>query len=62
MSAGWLFAMGVLVTAIVAAGLALPLYGAILDGRDEAQRRHEAERKAAEVHDLSSNRFGRPAA
>ncbi len=46
MSTGALFAMGVVVTLIVAVGLALPIYGAILDGRyqaehDEAQ--HEAE-------------------
>lgn len=39
MSTAWLFAMGVLVTVIVAAGLALPVYGAILDGRDEERRK-----------------------
>jgi hypothetical protein len=56
MSAGWLFAMGVFVTAIVAVGLALPIYGAILDGRDEA------ERKAADVLDLAAERANRPSA
>lgn len=39
MSAGWLFALGVLVTALVGTGLALPVYGAVLDGRDEARRK-----------------------
>jgi hypothetical protein len=34
-----LFAVGVVVTAIVALGLGLLVYGAILDGRDEAERR-----------------------
>ena len=33
MSTGWLFGVGVLVTFLVALGLALPIYGAILDGR-----------------------------
>lgn len=52
-----LFAFGVLVTVVVATGLALPIYGAILDGRDQA------ERKAAEVRELSEERAGRrPAA
>jgi hypothetical protein len=36
-----LFVMGVLVTLLYGAGLALLVYGAILDGRDEA--RHKAE-------------------
>jgi len=48
MSDGLLFAMGVLVTALVSVGLALPLYGAILDGRIQAARR-----QGAEVRDLS---------
>jgi hypothetical protein len=56
-SAGTLFAMGVLVTALVAIGVALPIYGAILDGR------YQAERQAAEVRQLSEKRAGRrPAA
>jgi hypothetical protein len=41
MSTLGLFAMGVLVTLIVGAGLSLLVYGAILDGRDEAQRKAE---------------------
>jgi len=47
MSGGWLFAIGVLVTLIVAVGVGLPVYGAILDGRDEA------ERQTAESHSTS---------
>ncbi len=39
MSAGLLFGMGVLVTLLVAIGVALPVYGAILDGRYEAEQR-----------------------
>lgn len=39
MSTGLLFGMGVLVTLIVATGLALPIYGAILDGRYQAEQR-----------------------
>lgn len=39
MSAALLFAMGALVTLLVSIGLGLPIYGAILDGRD--QRRFE---------------------
>ncbi len=38
MSTGLLFAFGVLVTAVVAIGLALPIYGAILDGRYQAEQ------------------------
>jgi hypothetical protein len=53
MSTGWLFGMGVLVTVIVAIGLALPVYGAILDGR------YAAEQKLAEVRELSNKRAGR---
>ena len=43
MSSGWLFAVGALVTVLVAIGIALPMYGAILDGR------YQAERKSAEM-------------
>jgi uncharacterized surface protein with fasciclin (FAS1) repeats len=39
MSTGLLFGMGVLVTLLVAVGLVLPIYGAILDGRYQAERR-----------------------
>ncbi|HEY6052330.1 MAG TPA: hypothetical protein VIU86_00290 [Gaiellaceae bacterium] len=56
MSTGWLFAMGVLVTVLVAVGVALPIYGAILDGR------YQAERATAEVRELSSQRTGRRSA
>ncbi len=46
MSAAGLFAMGVLVTFLVGGGLSLLIYGAILDGRDEAARKaREAERE-----------------
>jgi hypothetical protein len=38
MSTGWLFGMGLLVMVIVAIGIALPIYGAILDGRDQAEQ------------------------
>ena len=57
MSSGWLFAVGALVTVLVAIGVALPIYGAILDGR------YQAEREGANVLDLSTERSGRrPAA
>ena len=57
MSSGWLFALGVLVTLLVAVGVALPVYGAILDGR------YQAEHEGVEVLDLSPERAGRrPAA
>jgi len=57
MSSGRLFAVGVLVTVLVAIGVALPIYGAILDGR------YLAERESADVLDLSTTRSGhRPAA
>jgi hypothetical protein len=57
MSSGWLFAVGVLVTVLVAIGVGLPVYGAILDGR------YQAEHERAEVLDLSSKQPGhRPAA
>ena len=57
MSAGLLFAIGALVTVLVAAGLALPIYGAILDGR------YQAEHNGADVRELSEKRAGRrPAA
>ena len=56
MSSGWLFAVGVFVTVLVAIGLALPVYGAILDGRYQAER-------AAEVLKLATTEPGsRPAA
>jgi hypothetical protein len=38
MSSGWLFAVGAFVTVLVAIGIALPIYGAILDGRYQAER------------------------
>ena len=56
MSTGLLFAIGALVTVIVAIGVALPVYGAILDGRDQA--RFEAERRLAEVRDVAELRSG----
>lgn len=57
MSTGWLFGVGVLVTLLVSIGLALPVYGAILDGR------YQAEHEAAEVLDLPTTHPGRrPAA
>ena len=57
MSAGLLFGMGVLVTILVAVGVALPIYGAILDGREQSAR------EAAHVSELSTKRSGhRPAA
>ena len=57
MSAVWLFAVGVFVTIVVGIGVGLPIYGAILDGRDEADR------EAADVLELSTKRAGhRPAA
>lgn len=48
MSAGGLCATGVLVTLIVAVGLALPIYGAALDGRYAAQQRIAEVRALAE--------------
>jgi hypothetical protein len=53
MSSGLLFALGVLVTVLVAIGVGLPIYGAILDGR------YQAEHEGAHVLDMSSERFGR---
>lgn len=50
MSTGALFAMGVFVTVIVAIGLALPIYGAILDGR------YQAEHDEAELRTLFETR------
>ena len=47
-----LFGLGALVTLIVAIGLALPIYGAILDGR------YQAEHESAEVRHLSEKRAG----
>ena len=48
MSTVGLFALGVVVTLIVGAGLSLLVLGAVLDGRDEAQR------KAAEAPRVSA--------
>ena len=57
MSTGWLLGVGVLVTILVAVGLALPIYGAILDGR------YQAEQDAADVLELPTTHVGRsPAA
>jgi hypothetical protein len=57
MSSGLLFGVGVLVTVLVAIGIALPIYGAILDGR------YQAEREGADVLDLTTKPTGRrPAA
>lgn len=39
MSTGGLFVVGVLVTLIVGSALALLVYAAVLDGRDEAKRK-----------------------
>jgi hypothetical protein len=46
MSPAALFAMGVLVTLVYGTGLSLLVYGAILDGRDEARRKAEEAEKA----------------
>ncbi len=57
MSSGLLFAVGVLVTVLVAIGVGLPVYGAVLYGR------YQAEHEGADVLDLSTTRPGRrPAA
>ena len=56
MSTGWLFVMGALVTVIVAIGIGLPIYGAILDGRDQA------ERESAEVQPLFEESVDPPSA
>jgi hypothetical protein len=57
MSEGVLFGLGALITLLVSIGLALPIYGAILDGRYQAQQ------EAAEVRQLADKRDGRrPAA
>ena len=57
MSSPWLFALGALVTLLVSIGVALPVYGAILDGR------YQAERQRADVLDLPTKRPARrPAA
>jgi hypothetical protein len=56
---GLVFGMGVLVTLIVAIGLGLPIYGAILDGRDD----DEAKQRLAEVRELPEKQSDhRPAA
>jgi hypothetical protein len=46
MSPAALFAVGVLVTVFWGAGLSLLVYGAILDGRDEARRKAEEAARA----------------
>jgi len=57
MSAPLLFAVGVLVTVLVAIGVALPIYGAVLDGR------YEREQRTADILDLPTKQPGRrPAA
>jgi hypothetical protein len=56
MSTGLLFAIGTLVTVLVAIGIALPIYGAILDGR------YQAEHERTEVLQLSEKRSGHPSA
>jgi hypothetical protein len=48
MNAGLLFALGALVTVIVAVGLALPIYGAILDGRYQAEQEARETRASSE--------------
>ena len=50
MSAGGLFAMGVVVTLIVGAALGLLVYGAILDGRYAAEHNaHEAPQQPSRI-------------
>jgi len=44
-----LFVMGVLVTLLYGAGLSLLVYGAMLDGRDEARRKAEEAERATEA-------------
>ena len=56
MSAGLLFAVGALVTVIFAVGLALTIYGAILDGR------YQAGQDARETRELSEKWADRPSA
>ena len=48
MNAGLLFALGALVAVIVAVGLALPIYGAILDGRYQAEQEARETRESSE--------------
>jgi hypothetical protein len=56
MSSPWLVAVGAVVTLLVAIGVALPVYGAILDGR------YQAELENADVVDLSTGRTDRRSA
>ena len=49
-----LFVVGTLVTLLVAASMALLIWGAILDGRDEAARRAD-EREASESKGSASS-------
>ena len=51
-STGALFAIGVAVTVLVAIGLALPIYGAILDGRYQAE--HDEASEVAELEVVRS--------
>jgi hypothetical protein len=52
MSSGVLFALGALVTVLVAIGVGLPIYGAILDGR------YQSDHRGAEVRRLPDERVG----
>ncbi len=57
MSALGLFALGAVVTVIVSAALTLLIWGAILDGREEQERREtEAERDAPPIDSAPSLR------
>ena len=69
MSPAGLFAMGVLVTLLYGTGLSLLVYGAILDGRDQARRTAEeadrapvAPRPSAVPDDTSTEAGDFPAA
>jgi uncharacterized surface protein with fasciclin (FAS1) repeats len=57
MSTAGLFAMGVLVTLLVGAALALLVYAAVLDGRDEA-RRKLAEADGGPIHSKQTTNKG----
>ena len=52
-STGSLFGIGALATVLVTISAALPMHGAILDGR------HRTEREAADVLDLTTTQTGR---
>jgi len=49
MSPVGLFVIGVLVTLLYGAGLSLLVYGAMLDGRDEARRKAKEAERATEA-------------